>query len=361
MSSTGASGTDRVRLTPVGWLVLGEALVLISSRWWPAQSLPEPATLSLGLALIAGVAFARFAAPRGVARATGRWLIEPRVPMGEEVTVGAQLGCESGLPPTMLLAWNPTTRRSEPAARLRAVAPGTARATWTARFPRRGVFQLPPLVLHCSQPFGVVAVERQLGPGCEVVVLPTVGSLRKALRERLDTWFAEMTPTAEAGADELDHLRGYRPGDSMRAIHWRATARHGSLLVAERQDPACRRVALVLDTSGRGVTGPLDARLFEKLVAAVATVADAVLRRGWQVTVHGGFAPAGVQGELPRLLEALALAAPDGSALTDTMPQQPAIVVFTARPGDVPAGDRPPLVVPLDDLDRLIRLPLRMR
>ena len=351
----------RVRLTPLGWLVLGEAAVLISSRWWPAQSLPEPVTVTLGIALAAGVLCARLIAPRAVSAVTGRWLVEARVPAGEEVSVGAQLAALRGLPPAQILAWNPTSRRNESAVRLRALAAGSSRVAWTVRFPRRGVFQLPPLVLYSNQPFGVVAVERQLGTGCEVVVLPTLGTLRKALRERLDTWFADLSTTVEAGADELDHLRGYRPGDPLRTIHWRATARHGALLVTERQDPSCRRVALVLDTSGRGVTGQLDARLFDKLVTAVATVAEAALKRGWQVTVHGGFAPGGVSGELPRLLEALALAAADGASLLDLLPPQPAVVVFTARPGDVPAGDRPPLVIPLDDLDRLIRLPLRMR
>lgn len=51
--------------------------------------------------------------------------------------------------------------------------------------------------------------------------------------------------TSGAGTDrlshrpgtELDTVREWVPGDSRRAVQWRATARHGSLIVADRRDP----------------------------------------------------------------------------------------------------------------------------
>ena len=351
----------RRHLTPLGWLVLAEAALLISSRWWPANAIPEPATIALGLALVAVVLVSWRLAPRRVLTADARWVVASRVPAGDEITVGAEIRAGDGLPPCIIRAWNPATRRTEEAVRLRATVEGPARPTWVARFPRRGVITLPPLVLSSSQPFGVVAVERTLGLGCEVVVLPVVGQLRKALRERLDAWFAELVPTTDAGSDEFDHLRDYRRGDPLRAIHWRASARHRDLLVAERQDPACRRLAIVLDTSGRSAGGVLEGRRFEKLVAATATLAEACLRRGWQVSVHGGFSPAGLTGDLPRLLEGLALATMDGATLADCIPAQPAVAVFTANAAEVPALAVSPLVLGLDDIDRLFRLPARLR
>ena len=354
----------RRSLTPLGWLVLAEAVVLISSRWWPASAIPEPATIALGLALLVVVALSWRLAPLRVVAADARWVVAARVPMGDEVTVGAEIraGDGDGLPPCTISAWNPTTRKREEAVRLRATVEGPARPTWTVRFPRRGVIALPPLLLRSSQPFGVIAVERALGPGCEVVVLPVVGQLRKSLRERLDSWSDELVPTTDAGSDEFDHLRDYRRGDPLRAIHWRASARHRDLLVAERQDPACRRLAIVLDTSGRSAGGGvLEGRRFEKLVAAAATLIDGCLRRGWQVSVHGGFSPAGLKGDLPRLLEGLALATMDGTPLVDCIPAQPAVAVFTATPTDVPALTIRPLVLGIDDLDTLFRLPARLR
>lgn len=359
--SRGATPAFRRSLTPLGWLVLAEAVLLISSRWWPANAIPEPATIALGLALLAVVALSWRLAPLRVVTADARWVIAPRVPSGEEVTVGAEIRAGDGLPPCTISAWNPTTRKKEEAVRLRATVEGPARPTWTVRFPRRGVITLPALWLRSSQPFGVVAVERALGTSCEVVVLPVVGQLRKALRERLDSWFDELIPTTDAGTDEFDHLRDYRRGDPLRSIHWRASARHRDLLVTERQDPACRRLAIVLDTSGKTAGGVLEGRRFEKLVAATATLAEGCLRRGWQVSIHGGFSPAGLTGELPRLLEGLALATMDGTGVADCIPAQPAVAVFTANPTAVPALAVRPLILSFDDLDTLFRLPARLR
>ncbi len=351
----------RISLTPVGWLVLGEAAVLLSSRWWSVRAIPEPATMALGVGLLAVIVVAWWVAPRQALAGDAEWLVAPRVPVGDEVTVGAVLTVHGHLPPCTISALNPMTRRREDVLRLRALAPGSVRPTWTARFGRRGVCHLPPLRLRCSQPFGVIAVDRPLGSGCEVVVLPAVGQLRRALRERLDSWSAELRPTTDAGSDELDHLRPYRLGDQRRAIHWRASAHHGQWLVAERLDPGCRRLAIVLDTSGRGISGTLDGRRFEKLVAATATLVEACVQRGWQVTVHGGFAPAGITGDLARLMEGLAMANCDGAPLLDLIPAQPAVAVLTARPGDVPQLMRQPLVLGLAEIDELFRLPARFR
>ena len=350
----------RVRLTPIGWLVLGEAAVLLSSRFWPARSIPEPTTVALGVAMLAAVAVAWWLAPRQLRGVEAQWQISPRVPAGEEVSLGALLSARRGLPPCAIDAFDPVSRKIVQAVRLRALGVGTVRPAWSARFPRRGVLHLPPLRVRTAQPFGVVEVEVEVGVGCEVVVLPLVGQLRRALRDRLDAWLSELTPTTDAGSDEIDRLRDYRPGDPLRSVHWRASARHATLLVAERRDPACRRLAIALDTSTVGPTA-IDGRRFEKLVVATASLAAACLQRGWQVTVHGGFAPNGISGDLPHLLEALALAGQDGKPLADCIPAQAAVAVLTSRPGDVPRGERPPLVLPLADLDDLFRLPAWVR
>lgn len=50
-------------------------------------------------------------------------------------------------------------------------------------------------------------------------------------------------------AEEFRSLRDYRPGDPMRAIHWRSFARTGKPLVREFQEEFFSRHALVLDTA----------------------------------------------------------------------------------------------------------------
>jgi len=50
--------------------------------------------------------------------------------------------------------------------------------------------------------------------------------------------------------EEFYHLRDYRPGDSLRHIHWRTSARQQRLMVAEAEAPSYRQPVIVLDTTG---------------------------------------------------------------------------------------------------------------
>jgi uncharacterized protein (DUF58 family) len=75
-------------------------------------------------------------------------------------------------------------------------------------------------------------------------------------------------PHPMAGATDLRALRPYVPGDELRHLHWKATARTGQLMVREHVDPAQPWCVVVLDTR-RDV---LDADAFEAAVEIVASV-----------------------------------------------------------------------------------------
>lgn len=67
-------------------------------------------------------------------------------------------------------------------------------------------------------------------------------------------------------AEEFRSLRDYRPGDPIRAIHWRSFARTGHPVVREYQDEFFARQALVLDTAAPTLFSPA----FERAVSIAA-------------------------------------------------------------------------------------------
>lgn len=77
--------------------------------------------------------------------------------------------------------------------------------------------------------------------------------------------------TAVGESDEFVSLRDYRPGDSLRRIHWRSWARTGRPVVKEYLDEFFVRHALVLDTFGGRKHDPV----FEAAVSAAASFAAA--------------------------------------------------------------------------------------
>jgi len=123
-----------------------------------------------------------------------------------------------------------------------------------ATFPRRGKYVLQPLTARSAYPFGLVQKRQVLLPADELIVLPRPARVDG---ERLRNWLFR----AWAGRDderrklrrvvereaEVHGLRDYRPGDSPRRIHWKATARRNRLTVREYEDSAPPRLVLIVD------------------------------------------------------------------------------------------------------------------
>lgn len=345
----------RARFTLLGWLVLAEAILLAATLFIPSVQ-PKPLGAALGLGLIVALLYAVWRTPRSLLDVRGTWVLPTIAHAGDEVTLGASLTATSGAPPLALEAWQPLVRRHEVMARISGLDGLPTRPSWTTRFPRRGLNRLPPLTVRTVQPFGLVSAGVQVGPATELLVLPTLGRIRKELRTRLNRWLEAQAITTELGDDELARLRDYRPGDHPHRIHWKASARHRTLLVAERHSPGCRRLALVVDTSAGA-----DARKLERLICVAATLVDHFTGEGWAVSLHGHFAPNGIEGSRLRLLETLALAGATNGELLDVVPTNRTTVILALNQPEVAALMPKPLVLLLAECENLVWLPRRVR
>ncbi len=112
----------------------------------------------------------------------------------------------------------------------------------------RGTFQLGPMVLRSSDPFGLFSFTRALSETQTVIVYPYIAPLsyfplphgRLSGGERIRERTLHLT-TNVAG------VREYRPGDALNRIHWRTTARVGRLMSKEFERDPLADVWIVLD------------------------------------------------------------------------------------------------------------------
>ena len=113
-------------------------------------------------------------------------------------------------------------------------------------FPRRGVYRQEAFRVVTRFPFGFLQKSRRLNLSTEAVVYPSVEPTH-ALLEILPGLQGALESISKGRGQDLYALRGYVPSDSMRHVHWKASARLGSLMVREftREDDC--RVLLVLD------------------------------------------------------------------------------------------------------------------
>ena len=132
---------------------------------------------------------------------------------------------------------------------------------------RRGVFAVGPLVVSRTDPFGAVRSTKRYGDVTSLVVHPRVHALPlvPAGRDRsLDG------PRVDAATGNLTFhaLRPYVQGDDLRFVHWRSTARMGTLIVREQVDTSRPETVVVLDTED----SRYDQDSFEEAAEAAASV-----------------------------------------------------------------------------------------
>lgn len=156
----------------------------------------------------------------------------------------------------------------------------------TESFSRRGVFPLPKLELVSAFPFGFIEYRRTVEDNAEVVVYPRVWAVRTVHFERL-CGEGEIPKVVQGDGDEFFCLRDYRPGDDIRRIAWRASARRDQLLVKEVEDDTSRLVTLIFDPVWHDDLANFDDS-FEEAIELVASLAVSLLNRHYSVGVVAG-------------------------------------------------------------------------
>lgn len=129
-------------------------------------------------------------------------------------------------------------------------AKGTTGAGSVNSFVRRGIYPLGTVTLSTSFPFGLFRKERDYEIPGEVVVWPR--SDRRVREPNVGggrVRRAGLSARGTAGSrGEYRSLRGYRPGDDPKDIHWRSTARMREPVIREYERDGAETRWICLDT-----------------------------------------------------------------------------------------------------------------
>jgi uncharacterized protein (DUF58 family) len=228
---------------------------------------------------------------------------------------------------------------------------GRAHQTVPISFPARGVYRQDAFRIVTRFPFGFLQKAHRLDLRTEALVYPSVEPTREFF-EILPGLQGAMESLAKGRGQDLYALRDYVPTDSARHVHWKASARLGSLMVREftREDEA--RILLVLDPHTFTTTTDEAPRIaderFERAVTLCAGIAWHFFERNAQLQ----FRSAGVETPLApaeqtifAILRHLAMAQPlpadpDHVLLTNlaASPELFKIIVTSQPRGSIPAS-----------------------
>ncbi|MDT3443932.1 MULTISPECIES: DUF58 domain-containing protein [unclassified Pseudofrankia] len=234
--------------TTTGWGISVGALVLATAGY--LLGYPELVVLAVGclLAVAAGllvvarpahVSVSLDLAPSRVARGGDAWLIVSLRNRGARPT--PRLALE------VTLDW--ATGTNSIARSIGALASGD---DWTVTFAlptaRRGFLRAGPATIRVQDPFGLAERRRSVSHGgVTLSVHPVTVALPAPTSSGNRGPDGATSDAAPDGAVTFRALRDYRPGDDLRRVHWRSSAKLGNLLVREHVEPALPLSTVLLD------------------------------------------------------------------------------------------------------------------
>jgi len=258
-----------LRLTSRGWSILGGALAsLLAANWWAIGQLNYIGCLLAGLMLFStAYVFLGHSHVR-----IERTFLPDVVAAGEHSTTTLEVRNLSVFP-SLEAHWKdhlPSTVVGHARGSLPALGSGRSRSakvgfTYEVRGGRRGEHLVGPLSISLPDPFGLIERQRGYGEPSVLTVLPkTVELLPISLNAHgIDGPTHLAHRHVGAGVDDVI-AREYMPGDPMRHLHWKATARRAELMVRQEEQLNNPKATIVLNAeavsfgAGRGWSDATD-------------------------------------------------------------------------------------------------------
>ena len=224
-----------------------------------------------------------------------------------------------------------------------------------AQVPARGVYAIGPLEVRARDPFGLFANERVLADARSLTIYPRWRTIKDLpIRAKNPRMLAGRYTVHQPGDGvEFFGLRDYLPGDPMRSVNWKASAKSSELVVNQWERESVTEATLLVDT--RRITGLGDQLenplLHTTRLAATLTSYFMGGRDSVRVVLYGN----GVrshrggrgEGHFHAILQDLADVTPDGGitlghavdlTLPHLIPRSP-VIVITVAAGDPSLGD----------------------
>ena len=223
--------------------------------------------------------------------------IEPdRVVRGEVALGLLKVGNQSTLTSSPMVAYEATGSTKVTVDIPRLASGDATNVTYRLPTARRAVVPVGPLSVTKQDPFGLWRITQTVGDVRQLWVHPVTHALSGLPSGRSRSLDGPDDERALNGSITFHSLREYVAGDDLRRVHWRSSARLGTLMVREHVDTSLAQITLVLDTSKDSYGGDG----FEAAVEAAASIAVAATSERYAVRVL----TTGGQGALGRGISA---------------------------------------------------------
>ena len=146
---------------------------------------------------------------------------------------------------------------------------------------RRGLVTAGPVRVRRADVLGIASLSTVMPGTAELLVTPhhTPVSMGHHAAAGVLGDLIRLKALGQTGT-EFHALRPYVPGDDIRRISWKASARSTDLIVKDTAPEGLRRCTVVLDLEAAGYSGEAGTEAFERAVSAAASVVTGAVQAG---------------------------------------------------------------------------------
>ncbi len=265
--------------TPLASALVGATVVALLAglalRSWPLVLLAIPPVAFLALGSLEPPAEPRVSATRTLSRdrLSVGGQVEVRLVLRNDGAALGQLELLDVLPPELVLL------RGSNHLIVSLASGETFETTYEVRPLLKGDYAVGPLRVRSFDALGLGVEDGVVAPPTALAVAPAMEVLQRAQLgpRRTRPWFGHVTSRHIGAGSEFWGVREYVPGDDVRRINWKASARLGRLFSNEYQGERSGDVIIVLDARRESAVGTLTDNAVEVGVRAALGVAEHVL------------------------------------------------------------------------------------
>ncbi|HZE41319.1 MAG TPA: DUF58 domain-containing protein [Stackebrandtia sp.] len=218
---------------------------------------------------------------------TARVLDPMRVEAGQHARVTLRLRNEGRTPTGSMMLEDrlPYALGSRPRLVLeKLLAGGGSAVSYSVHADHRGRYDIGPLIVRLSDPFGLIELTRSYPSSDHLTVTPQIVALPPV---RLPGEYAgngeNRSRAVSVHGEDDAAIREYRHGDDLRRVHWPSTAHRGELMVRREEQPWDSRATILLDERAAAYRGEGPSSSFEWAVSAAASINTHLLRSGYKL------------------------------------------------------------------------------
>jgi uncharacterized protein (DUF58 family) len=169
-------------------------------------------------------------------------------------------------------------------------------ASYRVIFPHRGIVTLKHLEIITRYPFGMAERAAVFNEPDEILVYPALADVTEAVNQtRAD--IGEISSETKGTGTDLYGLREYVPGENVRHVHWRSSAKADKLVLMEFEKQQRHRAILLLNNSvpADKLNDTAIKAEFEKSLIFTGSLARHLIEIGYEVqlTTDSGIIPFG--------------------------------------------------------------------